>query len=113
MAWRLEIHHIGLTTRGDATLVFAKNRDTGVTRSALIDGGLQKCAPEVDRYLARTLKNPKTGVAVALDVMVATHYDTDHCGGLTGLLLLKHDRYKRARIYDQGWLGPDTPKTSP
>ena len=78
MAWNLEIHHIDVG-QGDATLIVAREVApfkgvVPVVRSALIDGGKVNQRQTVDSYITRT--------TTKLDVMVATHYDSDHIGGL-------------------------------
>ncbi len=102
MAWHLEIHHIHLLRTGDATLIVAQEVPplagaVAIRRSMLIDGGLRAYAATVDAYVAARL-----GVGGQLNVMVCTHYDGDHMGGLTDLLLIP-GRYNNTFIYDQGW----------
>ena len=103
MPWSLEIHHIDVTSSGDATLIVARETPpfagaVGLVRSLLIDGGRALAAGDVDNYLAYYL-----GPA-PLNAMVATHYDIDHVNGLTSLLRMPaNPRYANTRIYDQGW----------
>jgi beta-lactamase superfamily II metal-dependent hydrolase len=81
MPWELEIHHIDIG-QGDSTLIFAK--DTAVpanNRAALIDGGLVGQGSVILDYLGNL------GIT-KVNVMVASHYDKDHFGGLR--YLLKH-----------------------
>ncbi|WP_338523783.1 MBL fold metallo-hydrolase [Pseudomonas batumici] len=106
MAWSLEIHHIDVRTSGDATLIVARNPNNPAgerVRSVLIDGGHQDAADDVHAYVI------KAGLA-SVDAMVATHYDSDHLGGLVALLERDVTTYDNVRIYDRGWpaLGPDS-----
>ncbi|HEX5301948.1 MAG TPA: MBL fold metallo-hydrolase [Streptosporangiaceae bacterium] len=102
MPWQLEIHHIDVLFSGDATLIIA--RETGgapgvapVVRSALIDGGRSAYSIALNNYLAQELGGNK------LNVIVVTHYQDDHVGGIIDLLTRADPRYDRVRIYDQGW----------
>jgi hypothetical protein len=65
-------------------------------RSALIDAGLVGHSAAVSAYLNAEL------VGDPLDVVVSTHYDKDHVGGLRSLLLMA-GLCDDTRIYDQGW----------
>jgi beta-lactamase superfamily II metal-dependent hydrolase len=98
MAWNLEIHHIDVG-QGDSTLIIA--REVGGlarVRSCLIDGGVGDAGTgTVHPYI--------TGTAglTNLDIMVATHYDKDHYGGLKALLKEKNETtYDKVYIFDQG-----------
>lgn len=120
MAWSLEIHHLDVRGPGDATLIVA--RDDGVghglgpyVRTALIDGGLLGASGIIDLYLNTQVAGlgvPGPGAAAfdrPLDVMVVTHYDADHVGGIRGLLKLNPPApattiYDHTLIYDQGEL---------
>jgi len=97
MAWNLDIWHIDVRGSGDSTLIRAY--ETGVVgprrRAALIDGGLRGNAARVHARIVAEGVNP-------LHVMVATHYDQDHMGGLISLLNMADARYANTRIYDQG-----------
>ena len=104
MPWQLEIHHLDVQATGDATLIIV--RETGVAhgtapvvRSALIDGGRATKAVELNNYIGHQLDEAR------LDVIVVTHYQDDHMGGITRLLNLADDRFSTVRIYDQGWPG--------
>lgn len=105
MVWSLEIHHIGLPSSGDATLIIAKDTPapTGhnphpnpTIYSALIDGGRYDHRNTVHNYLTNTAQ------IQFLNVMIATHYDTDHFYGLRGLLDLNTNVYDDTFIFDQG-----------
>ena len=99
MPWTLEIHHIDVA-QGDATLIIARRIGGGlppIIRSVLIDGGKGPKGPDVHAYITAT-----AGLA-NLDVMVATHYDADHVGGLSNLLINYPGTYDNTIIYDQGW----------
>lgn len=80
MAWELEIHTIDVA-QGESALVIAKDTVAGNFRSMLIDAGLQKYGQIVDSYVAGVLGNRQ------LDYIVTSHYDVDHSGGITQLLL--------------------------
>ncbi len=100
MPWELEIHHIQVTSLGDATLFIARNinpPNAPVVRSLLIDGGKNDPGGvAVDNYI-RALPLAR------LDVMVATHFDIDHFTGLTYLLRQAlPSPYSNVIIYDQG-----------
>jgi hypothetical protein len=111
MAWRLEIHHIGLNGTGDATLILAINDGVGPNqmaqvRSMLIDGGELGEHAFVNNYITATLAGLLGGVP--LDVMVVTHYDIDHFNGIRGLLNLGGawggpNIYDNVIIFDQGY----------
>ena len=95
MPWSLEIHHIDVD-QGDATLILI--RQNGVLqKSVLIDGGRQKAGEIIEKYLHKQgIKGNKS-----LDIIVATHYDADHIGGL--IYLLKDTKLcSKAVIYDRG-----------
>gem|GEM_PF-7006769 len=101
MPWELEIHHIGLTMRGDATLIVAKNieepiKDPKEIRSLLIDGGSLTDVTTVDNYL-KSILNKKP-----LNIMVVTHYHDDHMNGIRGLLELENSLYDEVLIFDPG-----------
>lgn len=74
--------------QGDATLI-----DDG-TFEILIDGGLQSAGNHVVQYL-------KTYVDGDLDIVVATHEDADHIGGLSAVF----DAYDVAKVIDNGRKG--------
>ncbi len=93
MAWELAIDQVGLRGSGDATIITATNG--AIRRCALIDGGRKNDVDDVKRRVAFYAQN-------SLDVLVATHYDEDHLGGLRGLLALGEDRLQRTAIFDQG-----------
>lgn len=112
MAWQLEIHHIEVG-QGDATLVIAREvapliGAAPIVRSVLIDGGHRNYANTVHTYIT----TPPAALA-ALDVLVVTHYDEDHYGGIKSLLLrltgaaggpiVQSPVYQNTLIYDQGW----------
>jgi competence protein ComEC len=73
-AQELEAHLIALDTHGESILV----RTPG-GRAVLIDGGLPQGGPQVVEYLRAA------GVR-ELDLVVATHDDPDHVGGLSLVL---------------------------
>jgi beta-lactamase superfamily II metal-dependent hydrolase len=75
----LEIHHLGLKAKGDATLVVVK-QDNAILRTLLIDGGTSDAIPSTmfDRILGNA----------PLDYVIATHYHADHIGGLP--LAMRH-----------------------
>jgi hypothetical protein len=104
MAWRLEIHHIDVIGTGDATLIIAREVPpligaAPLIRSALIDGGRRLHWAALNAYITAQLG------AAELDVMICTHYDDDHVGGLIDLLL-QPGTYDNTFIYDQGWPAP-------
>ncbi|HKP11861.1 MAG TPA: MBL fold metallo-hydrolase, partial [Blastocatellia bacterium] len=99
MAWSLAIHHIDVVRSGDATLIIAEEDNLNIFRSCLIDGGRSGQSANLLNYLVRTLGR------APLNVMVCTHYDIDHVGGLIRLLTNIPNRayFNNTRIYDQGW----------
>ncbi|MFI1197040.1 ComEC/Rec2 family competence protein [Micromonospora sp. NPDC020750] len=107
MTWSLEIHHIDLIGSGDSTLIVA--RDDGVggghaaqIRTVLIDGGRLGHATRIDAYLTAAVPEFAAGTD-DLDVMVVTHYDADHMGGVRGLLARRNTQlYDNVLIFDQG-----------
>ncbi|HLK02755.1 MAG TPA: MBL fold metallo-hydrolase, partial [Streptosporangiaceae bacterium] len=102
MPWQLEIHHIDVYFSGDATLIIAREigpMPAPVVRSALIDGGRADYSIALNNYIAEELGGAK------LDVIVLTHYQDDHMGGIIDLLKRADTRYDRVQIYDQGWPG--------
>ncbi|WP_433345416.1 ComEC/Rec2 family competence protein [Micromonospora sp. CA-111912] len=107
MTWSLEIHHIDLVGSGDSTLIVA--RDDGVggghaaqIRTVLIDGGRLGHATRIDGYLTAAVPEFANGTD-DLDVMVVTHYDADHMGGVRGLLARRNTQlYDNVLIFDQG-----------
>lgn len=113
MAWRLEIHHIGLNRRGDATLILAINDGVGANqavqmRSMLIDGGMGVEHAFVDAYIRARLGVPAGAAAPPLNIIVVTHYDIDHFRGITSLLRLggpggAPNIYDNVTIFDQGF----------
>jgi hypothetical protein len=101
MPWTLDIHHIDVSGSGDATLIVARNAPLApgmpaTVRSVLIDGGRPTHGPDVVNYVTNQLFPNE------LDVIVASHYDTDHIGGLIDVLLTP-GLCDHVRIYDQGW----------
>ncbi|HEX8110302.1 MAG TPA: hypothetical protein VF516_21370 [Kofleriaceae bacterium] len=104
----MEIWHIDVVGSGDSTLIIATDDGVGaghvaMTRSALIDGGRTSYANHVHNRIT-------TQGLAALDVMVATHYDEDHYGGLRSLLNMGNAIYANTRVYDQGEPGMVTAK---
>jgi len=118
MAWRLEIHHIGLDRRGDATLILAINDGMGANqavqrRSMLIDGGMHLEHAFVDNYIQAQMGVVAGAAVPPLDVMVVTHYDVDHFRGITSLLRLggaagPPNIYDNVIIFDQGFSAGST-----
>jgi hypothetical protein len=103
MAWQLEIHHIDVRMTGDATLIIARevNLALGVVprvRSVLIDGGRATQSTALNAYLVGQL-----GGGGKLNIIIVTHYQDDHVGGITRLLKYPNQRYDSVCIYDQGW----------
>ncbi|MFV1974513.1 MAG: ComEC/Rec2 family competence protein [Candidatus Scalindua sp.] len=96
MAWDLQIYHIDVIGSGDATLVVAENDTTGQKRTMLIDGGRLGYGRNLHLAVQDYLEGSN------LDVIVATHYDSDHIGGIQFLLNTGHASYANTRIYDQG-----------
>lgn len=80
MAWELEIHTIDVS-QGESALVIAKDANANLYKSMLIDAGLQKYGGIVDDFVANKLGNR------TLDYIAVSHYDVDHSGGITQLLL--------------------------
>jgi beta-lactamase superfamily II metal-dependent hydrolase len=78
MAWNLEIHTIDVA-QGESSLIVAYTDDGLQFKSMLVDGGLAKYGRLVNDYVSQRL-----GVR-PLDVMVTSHYDTDHSGGQISL----------------------------
>ncbi len=70
LAQALELHFIALDTHGESILV-----RTPQGRTVLIDGGLPQGGPQVAAYL-------RAQGVTSLDLVVATHDDPDHFGGL-------------------------------
>lgn len=99
MVWSLQIHHIDIG-QGDSTLIVARNNGVGLghvaqVRAALIDGGTFVKGTDVHAYV--------TGLGLAsVHVIVTTHYDADHFGGLRRVLLENTNVYDNANIFDQG-----------
>lgn len=95
MPWSLAIHHIDLGRNGDSTVIVATDGNT--TKTVLIDGGKNASTDVVNTYIGN-LNVP------TVDVIVVTHYDDDHFGGIVGLLSLTNvaGRYDHAIIFDQG-----------
>jgi beta-lactamase superfamily II metal-dependent hydrolase len=96
MPWTLDIWHVDLRGAGDSTIIIARNG--GVTRTAVIDAGEAGTSAAVHARLVAL------GIG-AVDVMIATHYDADHFGGVTTLLNGGDPIYNATRIYDQGRQG--------
>jgi beta-lactamase superfamily II metal-dependent hydrolase len=104
MPWKLEIHHIGLVTAGDATLIIASEIEKGPgdktvvkqTKSVLIDGGFSTSGQTVHNYLIKTLPE-----SANLNIIINTHYDKDHLGGIS-YLLAKNHICKETILYDLG-----------
>lgn len=101
MPWRVEIHHIAMSRKGDSTLIRVIETAPllgGVARqkNVLIDGGVYGDRNLVDGYINNIpgLNN--------IDVIVATHYDEDHFNGLRGILEMVAPRYANSFIIDQG-----------
>lgn len=80
MAWELRIHHIDVG-RGESALIVARDPAIPLQRSLLIDGGLPSYGETVHDYLFAHLNGQ------ALDRIVVTHFDNDHHGGITSLLI--------------------------
>src|SRR2546430_16016077 len=78
MAWNLNIHVIDVGV-GDSSLILAGEPTTHTTRSMLVDGGLGEAAS--------TVHNKVRSLGTALDVILVSHFDTDHSVGVANLLL--------------------------
>lgn len=81
----MEVHFIDVG-QGDSTLLITPNRKT-----ILVDGGKESAGDEVLAYLA------KRGIN-SIDVVVATHPDADHIGGLVPVL----KNIKVSKVIDSG-----------
>ena len=81
MPWSLDIHTLDVGV-GEASLIIAFNPEVNVLRSILIDGGLSAVAPLVHNAVTDLLP-PGTGP----DIILVTHYDKDHAGGVRDLML--------------------------
>jgi hypothetical protein len=79
---------------GDSLLL--EYGDTGATRFALIDGGTVAAGPAVLKRVAEV-----TGGA--LDLLVVTHVDTDHIGGVLSLFE-QHEEFRVRRIWFNGYI---------
>ncbi len=107
MPWTIEIHHIAMSRKGDATLIrvietaplAAGVGGVPIQKNVLIDGGVQGDGNIVDGYVAATLGG------APLDIIIATHYDEDHFGGLRTILNLPAARYANSILFDQGEQG--------
>ena len=83
MPWVLDIATIDVG-QGESSLIIA--RDTGgggASRTMLIDGGLAGYAPTVHNFVELHLA---VHGLQHVDVIVTTHYDLDHSGGVIALL---------------------------
>lgn len=109
MAWNLEIHHIDVG-QGDSTLIIARDiNGFGMVvqeRAALVDGGTYAKGLDVHDYVINTANLNQ------VDVVVATHYDVDHFGGLRRILGHGTNVYDNALIFDQGEPGQVSVKRS-
>lgn len=77
MGWELTIHTIDVG-QGESSLIVVKH-DGAIVRTMLIDGGLQGAAASVNAYLDHWNIS-------SVDVVVVSHYDDDHSGGIIELL---------------------------
>ncbi|MBM7112023.1 ComEC/Rec2 family competence protein [Archangium primigenium] len=93
----LEIHHIDVG-QGDATLLLVRGADGGLTRSILIDAG--RTGLQVIAYFEELKK--RTGGFRKLDMVITSHYDSDHIGGFA--LLFGDEKYVQDDVifYDLG-----------
>jgi beta-lactamase superfamily II metal-dependent hydrolase len=81
MAWQLTIYTLDVG-QGDSSLIIAEDVPGGLHRTMLIDGGKSEFSAAVDEAVATVL-----GLrGYNLDYILVTHYDTDHYGGIVGLL---------------------------
>lgn len=79
--WQLEIHTIDIG-RGDSSLIVIDNPGVpNAFRSILIDGGLSAAAETVHNKVTQILP-----AGAGPDVILVSHYDTDHSFGITSLL---------------------------
>ena len=69
---------------GDAIFIDTNGKDV------LLDGGCGKCANEVLSYLAK--------INASADIIIASHHDEDHIGGLISLLNTLHE----VKVWDSG-----------
>ena len=69
---------------GDAIFIDTNGKDV------LLDGGCGKCANEVLSYLAK--------INTSADIIIASHHDEDHIGGLISLLNTLHE----VKVWDSG-----------
>src|ERR1051325_7505565 len=75
---QLEIHHIDVG-QGDATLFIIKDRGNNVKSTVLIDGGGPRKGNVVLAYIE--------GLGIhKIDYLIASHYDSDHAGGLASII---------------------------
>ncbi len=93
----LEIHHIDVG-QGDATLLLVRGADGALSHSILIDAG--RTGLQVIAYFEELKK--RTGGFRKLDMVITSHYDSDHIGGFA--LLFGDEKYVQDDVifYDLG-----------
>jgi hypothetical protein len=96
MPWTLEIHHLDISSAGDATIVRATDGTAQNTKIVLIDGGKTNAGAVIRAYCnAQNFAH--------IDVVLVTHFDKDHYYGVTWLLN-NTNLLDNAHIYDAGKL---------
>ncbi len=78
---KIEIHQIDVGT-GDAALINIMNNTGGIQYSILLDAGETNQNKNVIEYLDTHAKH--AGGKIYLDYVIASHYHSDHIGGLVG-----------------------------
>lgn len=90
MTWQLDIHTIDVE-QGESALVvacdIAANGALRQLRTMLIDGGERSYAERIHAYITKPdIVVPGQSIA-SLDCILVSHYDDDHSGGITSLLI--------------------------
>ncbi|MEM7393429.1 MAG: MBL fold metallo-hydrolase, partial [Verrucomicrobiota bacterium] len=96
MAWTVHIHHIDVG-QGASALIEMKSLD-GLSRTVLIDGGGKDAAKPILNYCR--------GHGIdKVDLVISSHYDTDHINGIREILKSTSTIFRDSVIFDRGELG--------
>jgi beta-lactamase superfamily II metal-dependent hydrolase len=84
MPWTLDIHTLDVG-QGEASIIVARDPTLPARRSILVDGSHASYAPIIHAYM-QAAAPAGANLAGPPDILLVTHFDADHSGGVMALL---------------------------